>query len=617
MKKFSILIALILVTLIVVGCSANEDSTSPNFEAETTAISQINSQQDASLQATANLPATQPLPSHLPSTPLPLAASGDVQMTANAITQSSGGQGSSGSNIVPTNLPTFEPTQVAMAAESGDDSVGQRTTFVPPADIPSPAPTAAAAGTQPPSIVETEEEAPPEDMTFENPGTNPFFDTATDNLSTFAMDVDTASYTVARNYLMNYNQMPPTDAIRPEEFINYFGVSYNPPSGDNAFAIQMDAAPAPFGENDDHYLMRVGIQGKYIAPEDRTPVLLIFVIDVSGSMDMENRLGLVKEALALLVGELREDDRVGIAVYSDNSRVVLEPTPASEADTIMQAINTLRPEGSTNVESGLNLGYTMANAHRRDDEGTRVIILSDGVANVGSTQAENILNTVSEGVASGIDLSTIGFGMGNYNDVLMERLANDGNGNYYYVDNLREARRIFVNGLTSTLQVIGYDARIQVDFNPDVTARYRLIGYENREIADADFRNDAEVDAAEIGAGHSITALYEVVLHDDAEGNIATTYVRYEDGETRDVVEINADFSTDDVMADMNEAPMSFFIQACIAEFGELLRGSYWAREGSYADVLAMMEAVEAEVAGDPQIDEFMQMVRLAANFDQ
>jgi Ca-activated chloride channel family protein len=439
-------------------------------------------------------------------------------------------------------------------------------------------------------------------------------DTEDDHLSTFAMDVDTASYTLTRSYLVDYKQLPPPEAIRPEEVINYFDVDYAPPEGQEAFAIHLDAAPAPFGY-EGHFLLRVGLQGRYIAPEDRDPALLIFVIDVSGSMDRGDRLELVKQALALLVGELREDDRVGIVVYSENSRPVLEPTSASNAQTIMNAINALHPEGSTNVVAGLQIGYDMAQKNHHDEGITRVIVLSDGVANVGTVDSEGILKLIKDGVESGITLSTIGFGMGNYNDVLMEQLANDGNGNYYYVDNLREARRVFVHNLTGTLKVIGYDAKVQVDFNPAVTDRYRLIGYENRAIADESFRDDT-VDAGEVGAGHSITALYEFALENaDANGVIATVYIRYQDADTREVIELSKEITTADVLASLDEAPADFRLHAAAAEFAELLRDSYWAQDGSYMAVFELAAPLVDEMPGNAEVAELVELIRLAGRY--
>ncbi len=457
-------------------------------------------------------------------------------------------------------------------------------------------------------------EIPPADMFFEEYSDNPFLDTEDEHLSTFAMDVDTASYTLARSYLLDLGQHPPPEAIRIEEFVNYFDAEYPGPTNDEeAFTIHLDAAPAPFGfEN--HQLLRVGIQGRTITSEERDPALLIFVIDVSGSMDQDNRLGLVKEALALLVDELTEADRIAIAVYSDNSRVVLYPTSAANRQTIMDAINALRPEGSTNVDAGLQLGYQIAETHQRPEQNTRVIVLSDGVANVDVVTPEGILANIQRGVERDITLSTIGFGMGNYNDVLMEQLANDGNGNYYYVDNLRQARRIFVQDLTGTLQVIGYDAKIQVEFNPAVTDRYRLMGYENRALAAKDFRNDT-VDAGEVGAGHNVTALYEIALEQTdllPSDVIATAYIRYEDADTREVVELNRPITVGELRPSIEAMPLTFRLHAAAAEFAELLGQSYWAEEGSFDELLDFTLAIETERPNNIQVIELVEMIQQA-----
>jgi Ca-activated chloride channel homolog len=459
---------------------------------------------------------------------------------------------------------------------------------------------------------ESEIDEPATEGTFENYGVNPFETANEDNLSTFAMDVDTASYTLARGYLIGYNQLPPADAVRIEEFINYLPTRYAPPTDGSAFAIHLDAAPSPFVA-DGNLLLRVGIQGRVIAPQDRDPATLIFVIDVSGSMDSPERLGMVKETLNLLVPQLREDDQVGIVIYANEARLVLAPTPASEQQTILNAIDSLISEGSTYAEAGLMLGYNVARQHLRQDGTTRVILLSDGVANVGETGPDQILQTIQQGVEDGVTLSTIGFGMGSFNDVLMEQLANDGNGNYFYVDNLREARRVFVNNLTSTLQVIGYDAKIQVEFNADVVSEYRLLGYENRAIADADFRNDT-VDAGEVGAGHSITALYEVVLKDGAQGDIAKAQIRYEDAESRAVIEQNATVVTDDVVASFSDMSVDFRLHAAVAELAELLRGSEYAADGSYAAVLAVVQPMGAN---EIYAAEIAQMAQLADQLSQ
>lgn len=535
-----------------------------------------------------------------------------------------------GERATSTSTPPLSPTgpvmmamtatAPALMAQEADGVLGMDAGGGEPLPAPNvaaggPPQTTAVAMVQGTPVPGTPEPQTPEDMFFEDYDVNPFHDTEDDHLSTFAMDVDTASYTLARSYLVDYGQLPPPEAIRPEEFINYFDAGYAGPDGEEAFAIYLDAAPAPFGY-DGHYLLRVGIQGRYIAPEDRDPALLIFVIDVSGSMSREDRLGLVKQALAILVDELRPDDRVGIVVYSDNSRAVLDPTPASEKSVILRAIDALQPEGSTNVADGLRLGYAMAQQHRRDEGITRVIVLSDGVANVGpTTDPDGILALVQNGVDSGVTLSTIGFGMGNFNDVLMEQLANDGNGSYFYVDNLREARRIFVHNLTGTLQVIGFDAKVQVDFNPEVTDRYRLIGYENRAIADTDFRDDT-VDAGEIGAGHSITALYEIALEGaDVTGTVATVYIRYQDADSREVVELQQAIAVADLLTTLEGAPASFRLQAAVAEFSELLRESYWAQDGTYMAVLELAAPLEAEMPEREQVAEFLELVRLAGRY--
>lgn len=494
------------------------------------------------------------------------------------------------------------PAEPSMALGVVQDGVAAQP---PAANGPSLQPTPAPGGTP----------EPPDDMFFEDYGVNPMLDTADDHLSTFAMDVDTASYTLARSYLQSNAMLPPPDAIRPEEMINYFDAGYAGPEGDEAFAIHLDAAPAPFGY-ENHYLLRVGLQGRYIAPEDRDPALLIFVIDVSGSMDRGDRLELVKQALALMVDELRADDRVGIVVYSDQSRAVLEPTPASDRDIILEAIYALRPEGSTNVADGLRIAYEMAREYRREDEITRLVVCSDGVANVGATGPDAILEQVRSSVDEGITLSTIGFGMGNFNDMLMEQLANDGDGNYYYVDTLREARRIFVHNLTGTLQVIGYDAKVQVDFNPEVTDRYRLIGYENRAVADEDFRDDT-VDAGEVGAGHSITALYELALEDGADiaGAVATVYIRYQDAETKEVVELSETITVDDLRDSIEEAPADFRLHAAVAEFAELLRESYWAQDGDFVTLYSFAEPLVEDLPDDPAVAEFVDLVQLAGRY--
>lgn len=451
---------------------------------------------------------------------------------------------------------------------------------------------------------------------FKNYGVNPFIDTEDDHLSTFAMDVDTASYTVARRYLTDGN-LPDPDSVRVEEFVNYFKHDYTPPTPEEgAFAIHLEGSPAPFG-GERYSLMRVGLQAQVIDAADRKDASLVFVIDTSGSMDMENRLGLVKRTLGLLVDELRPTDEVAIVEYGSRARLILPPTSGEDKDAIRQGINGLVSNGSTNAEEGLRMGYDLAARMAQPGRITRIILCSDGVANVGHTGPERILRTIRERSDSqGISLSTVGFGMGNYNDILMEQLANDGDGNYAYVDTLEEARRIFVGNLTGTLQVVAKDAKIQVDFNPEVVSRYRLLGYENRRVDDDDFRND-EVDAGEVGAGHSVTALYEVKLAeneslDASEETVATVYIRYADPDTGEVSEVSQAISRSQFAATFGESPVDFQRDAAVAEFAEILRESYWAQDGDLASVRRLAQSVAVGLADDADMAEFVYLVTQA-----
>ena len=440
------------------------------------------------------------------------------------------------------------------------------------------------------------------DLTFfKHYGVNPFIDTEDDRLSTFAMDVDTASYAVARRFVQDGN-LPDPASVRVEEFVNYFDQDYDPPLED-AFAIHLEGSPSPFG-GERHWLLRVGLQGREIAEGARKDATLVFAIDVSGSMGREDRLGLVKRSLRLLVDELRPADEVGIVVYGDRGSVLLKPTDGGESRAILRAIDALQPGGSTYVEDGLRLAYEMASDRVRPGRITRVMLLSDGVGNVGRTGADSILGQIRSHVDRGVTLTTVGFGMGNYNDILMERLANDGDGTYHYVDSLTEARRVFVDNFVGTLQNIAKDAKVQVDFNPEVVRSYRLIGYENRDVADEDFRND-EVDAGEVGAGHSVTALYEVKLHEDADGALGTVFLRYEDPDTGEVTELRRDLLRSELAARFEDASPTFQLAAVVAEYAEVLRESYWAREGTLGAVAREASRLARLLPEDNDVVEF------------
>ena len=452
----------------------------------------------------------------------------------------------------------------------------------------------------------------PYDMFFENYGVNPSIDTEDDNLSTFALDVDTGSYTLMRNYLSEGN-LPPSDSVRVEEYVNYFDQGYPNPPAHQAFGITLDGAYSPFTETERYQMLRVGIQGYQVPEYERKDASLTFVIDISGSMDMDNRLGLVKRSLELLVEQLHPSDTVSIVVYGSEARVALDPTPGSDKGRILDAIYSLHPEGATNAEAGIRLGYNMAMRAYNPHGINRVILCSDGVANVGVTGPDEILEEVDHYVEEGVTLTTIGFGMDNYNDVLMEQLADNGDGFYAYVDDLREARRLFIDQITGTLQAIAMDAKVQVEFNPGVVMRYRLVGFENRAIDDEDFRNNS-VDAGEIGAGHSVTALYEVKLYPEAYGNVATVFMRWQDPDTRQVVELSRDFYTSEIKDEFAQADPYFQRSVIVAEFAEILKKSYWAEKSSLSFVYHEAQRVSETLPWDEDMGEFMELIRRASH---
>ena len=442
----------------------------------------------------------------------------------------------------------------------------------------------------------------PYDLTFfENYGVNPFVDTEDDHLSTFAVDVDTASYAVAR-FFVEDGHLPDPASVRVEEFVNYFDYGYEPPT-EGTFSIHMEGAPSRFG-TERHWLLRVGLRGMTIPEEDRKDATLVFAIDVSGSMNRGNRLGLVKESLALLVDQLRPRDEVGIVIYGSTGRVLLEPADGGVKESIIDAIDALQPGGSTYAEEGLKLAYRMAADRVQPGRVTRVLLLSDGVANVGETGADSILREIRSYVDQGVTLTTVGFGMGNFNDVLMEQLANDGNGTYHYVDTLREARRLFVDNFVGTFQNIAKDTKVQVDFNPEVVRSWRLLGYENRAIRDEEFRDDT-VDAGEVGVGHSATALYEMKLFDEADGVLGTIHLRYEDPDSGEVHEIQRSFQRSELAADFEETSPGFQLAAVVAEYAEILRHSYWAQESSLSEVADEANRLLGMMPEDAYVAEF------------
>lgn len=445
-----------------------------------------------------------------------------------------------------------------------------------------------------------------------NYGVSGYVDTREDHLSTFGIDVDTASYTLSQNHIQD-GRMPPPDSVRVEEFVNYFDAGYPTPES-VAFGIYADGAPSPF-HSPEVVLLRFGIQGYQVPEELRKPLALTFVIDVSGSMGDPNKLDLVKQSLELLIERLQPEDTVSIVTFGSDARVIMPPTSGEHQSFILNRIRSLRPGGSTYAEAGLRQGYQLAIENFNSNAVNRVILSSDGVANVGQTQADELLKFIRGYANAGVTLTAMGFGMGTFNDPFMEELADNGDGSYAYIDDLDEARRLFVDELTSTLQVIARDAKIQVDFNPEVVSHFRLLGYENRAIADEDFRDDA-VDAGEIGAGHSVTALYAVQLVPASEGRIATVQLRWEDPDTRRPVEINGNFNTWDLLDSFYDADPHYRLAVLAAQFAEILRQSPYSSEVPIESLLPFANVLTEDLPHDPHVWEFIDMLTRASRLD-
>lgn len=350
---------------------------------------------------------------------------------------------------------------------------------------------------------------------------NPVRRPAEDPVSTFSIDVDTASYANVRRQL-NQGRLPRHESVRAEEIVNYFDYAYPMPEADEPFAVYTEIGPSPWHAQ--RRLLHIGIQGAVRSAAELPPANLVFLVDVSGSMQSPDKLDLLKASLRLLVGQLRPQDTVSMVVYAGAAGVVLEPTAGDQRATILGALNQLQAGGSTNGGEGIELAYALAEQHLVEDGVNRVILATDGDFNVGTVDHDALEELIERKREAGVALTVLGFGRGNYQDGLMQRLAQKGNGNAAYVDTLNEARKVLVDELAATLEIIAQDVKIQVEFNPAVVAEYRLIGYENRQLAREDFNND-RVDAGDIGAGHTVTALYELALV--GEGGAQVDPLRY------------------------------------------------------------------------------------------
>jgi Ca-activated chloride channel family protein len=443
-----------------------------------------------------------------------------------------------------------------------------------------------------------------DDNTFTDAGDNPYVSPAEDPQSTFALDVDTGSFAIGRTFL-DEGHLPEPDSIRTEEWVNAFAYD-DPPPADGDLAVHVEGAPAPHTD-DGTQLLRVGVRARTVEAEERPPASITLVVDTSGSMDIRERLGLVRSSLALLALHLRDDDSVSVVTYSSDASVLLPPTPVgSGAQTIVNTIGELVPTGSTNMEAGLRTGYEQARSAFREDGINAVILASDGVANTGVTGTDPLSAMVQEEGQDGIGLVTVGYGMGNYNDTLMEQLADRGDGFYAYVDTYEEAERLFKTELTSTLTVVAEEAKAQVTFDPAAVEAYRLVGYENRAIADEDFRNDS-VDAGELGAGHSVTALYEVRLATEATTDeLAAVNLRHRPAGGGEFVEQSVPITRADLASSLEEAAASLRLAAAVATFAEAL-----AEHPLALDRAITLDDV-ATLAGSADSDELTRLVARA-----
>jgi len=432
-------------------------------------------------------------------------------------------------------------------------------------------------------------------------------------LSTFSIDVDKASYSNVRRFLNN-GQMPPKDAVRIEEMINYFSYDYPEPDDDHPFSVSTELSVCPW--NTDHQLLHVGLKGMDIDKDELPASNLVFLIDVSGSMSAQNKLGLLKPAFTMLVNQLRAEDKVAIVVYAGAAGLVLEPTSGKNKEKILAAIEKLSAGGSTAGGAGLALAYKTASDNFIEDGNNRIILATDGDFNVGASSNAEMERMIEKEREKGIYMTVLGFGMGNYKDDKMEIIADKGNGNYAYIDNIQEARKVLVNEFGGTLFTIAKDVKFQLEFNPQRVKAYRLIGYENRLLNNEDF-NDDKKDAGEMGAGHTVTALYEIIPAGSGESTYKIDPLKYQENlglkdvkpnKNAELLTIKLRYKKPDgfksilierpvqgEVMDKNELSDNFRFSAAVAEFGLLLRDSEFKAKSSLEQVVNLANSAKGE----------------------
>ncbi len=431
-----------------------------------------------------------------------------------------------------------------------------------------------------------------EENTFKNPKNNP--------LSTFSIDVDTASYSNIRRFLMN-SELPPKDAVRIEELINYFSYDYLNPDDEHPFSVNTEIAKCPWNEN--NLLVKIGLKGEDIPKENIPSSNLVFLLDVSGSMNAPDKLPLLQSAIKMLANQLTEKDKISIVVYAGASGVVLDSVSGDDKIKIMDAIDSLNAGGSTNGGEGINLAYKIAKQNFIENGNNRIILATDGDFNVGISSNGELTRLIEEKRNEGIFLTVLGFGTGNIKDTTMETLADKGNGNYAYIDSILEAKKVLVEEIGSTLFTIAKDVKIQVEFNPNIIEGYRLVGYENRKLNDEDFNDDTK-DAGEMGAGHTVTAFYELILITSNEKikniddlkyqetivgendeEIMTVKLRYKDPDKNSSNLLEKIVKTNDIVSNPSE---DYMFAVAVTEFGMILRDSKFKGNSTIDDVISL-----------------------------
>jgi Ca-activated chloride channel family protein len=453
---------------------------------------------------------------------------------------------------------------------------------------------------------------------------NPFLQTLEHPMSTFAADVDAASYANARRFIVS-NQLPYPDAVRTEEFINYFNYDYNYPDSDHPLAINLEYGECPW--NSSNKLIHVGLQGKALRNAEKKASNLVFLLDVSGSMNSPNKLPLLKKAFKMLVGQLDQQDRIAIVVYAGSAGLVLPSTPGSKKGRILNALDKLQAGGSTAGGAGIQLAYQVAKDNFIKAGNNRVILATDGDFNIGVSSSSELVRMIEGKRDDGIFLTVLGFGMGNYKDDRLQELADRGNGTHAYIDNILEAKKVLVTEINATLYTIAKDVKIQVEFNPVKVKSYRLLGYENRMLRNQDFRDDKK-DAGEMGAGHTVTAIYEIVPNND-DNTLAKDELKYQTTKikdsainSKDVMTLRIRYKQPDgdestefskVLAgdpeDLDDTSNNFRFSAAVAQFAMILRKSETIGKSSPADVLKLATAATGKDAYGYRA-EFINLVR-------